>query len=102
VFRFPTVYTQAREFIQRSDRLARVQDALRKLTGKTWTVSIELDASAPVAVAGTPNGQANGSRPRTGAKEEAEKVPLIHRAVERLGATIYRVDEGFGDSAGPT
>jgi len=36
------------------------------------------------------------SRTRRNAREEAEKVPLVKRALEVLGATLQRVDEGFG------
>ena len=33
---------------------------------------------------------------RRNAREEAEKLPLVKRAVDVLGATLQRVDEGFG------
>jgi hypothetical protein len=39
---------------------------------------------------------AKASRPRRNPKEEAEKLPLVKRAVEVLGATIQRVDDNFG------
>jgi len=38
-------------------------------------------------------------RPLRNSKEEAEKLPLIRRAIEVLGATVQKVDEGFGSSA---
>jgi hypothetical protein len=66
------------------------------VTGKAWTVRVEADASAAQPVDET-GGRPSPGRARPGAKEEAEKLPLIRRAVEVLGATIQRVDEGFGE-----
>ncbi len=37
---------------------------------------------------------ASGSR--RNAREEAEKLPLVQRALDVLGAALQRVDEGFG------
>jgi hypothetical protein len=34
--------------------------------------------------------------PRRNAREGAEKLPLIKRALDVLGASFQRVDEGFG------
>jgi DNA polymerase-3 subunit gamma/tau len=96
VFRFPRAYNQAREFFQRPERLARVEEALRRVLGKPWTVRVEEDATAPdVPVS---EGPANGQRPRTSARDTAEQVPLVRRAVEVLGATIQRVEDGFGEA----
>lgn len=89
---------------------------MRKVTGRTMTMRLEMIAPAsgpmPTTLAGA---GANGRReevrpergegdgkphPRRGAKEEAEKVPLVRRALDVLGATIQRVDEGFGADFG--
>jgi DNA polymerase-3 subunit gamma/tau len=99
VFRFEPGYTKAKEYVASPERLARIEEAVKKLTGKPWTVRIEQEAnlSASTPETGT-NGPASSARPRTNPKEEAEKVPLIRRAVDVLGATIHRVEEGFGES----
>ncbi|MFO0844344.1 MAG: DNA polymerase III subunit gamma/tau [Gemmataceae bacterium] len=98
VFRFPVAYNQAREFFQKPDRVAKVEDALRRALGRAYTVRFEEDTTAAPAADGPANGA--GSRPRTTAKEQAEKVPLVRRAVEVLGAAIQRVEDGFGGDGG--
>jgi hypothetical protein len=35
------------------------------------------------------------SRPRRSSREDAEKEPLVQRALDVLGAQFVRVDEGF-------
>ncbi len=93
VFRFAARYTQAKETVAQSDRLARVEDALRRVTDKPWTVRFELDHSTgPLLL---PEEAVAPSKPKVAPKEEAEKVPLVKRSLDLLGATIQRVDEGF-------
>jgi DNA polymerase-3 subunit gamma/tau len=97
VFRFPAGYNQAREYCESPEQLARVEEAIRKVTGNPWTVRVESDANR---TGPGPGGEpVNGVpvRSKRGAKEEAEKVPLVKRAVEMLGATIQRVDDDFGE-----
>jgi hypothetical protein len=38
-------------------------------------------------------------KPVKSAKEEAERIALVKRAKEILGAAVTRVDEGFGEGA---
>jgi DNA polymerase-3 subunit gamma/tau len=99
VFRFPAGYNQAREYCQQPERLARVVDALLRVTGQAWKVHIEADAggTAPAGSIEPTNGSQPIARTRRPAREEAEKVPLVKRAVDILGATVQRVDDGFGD-----
>jgi hypothetical protein len=94
VLRFPAAYNQAQDFGQDGNRLRRLEEALRKMTGRPWTLRVEsvataADLPAPAASAAAPP-------PRRSAREEAEKVPLVKRALEVFGATVQRVDEGFG------
>jgi DNA polymerase-3 subunit gamma/tau len=101
VFRFPASYNQARDFCQSPERLARLEEAVSRAAGSPWKVRIEADPSrgeaAPAAGGGT-NGHAPAARPRRTAKEDAEKTPLVKRALEVLGASITRVEDGFGDA----
>jgi DNA polymerase-3 subunit gamma/tau len=97
VFRFPAAYNQARQFFEKPDRVAKVEDALRRVVGQAYTVRFEEDATAAAV---TPEGPITGPRPRSTAKEQAEKVPLVRRAVEVLGASIQRVEDGFGEGNG--
>ena len=101
VFRFPAAYNQARELCQQPERLARIEEALRGVTGQPWKVRIEAEAASATPT-GMPVAATNGTpapRDRRSAKEEAEKVPLVKRALDVLGATIQRVDDGFGGSS---
>jgi hypothetical protein len=105
--KFPTAYTKAKEYCQRPDRQAQLEQAVQKLTGRPWSLRIETVADPPGMAsgsgaarkeAGEPNGAPAGPRARRNAREEAEKLPLIRRALDVLGATITRVDEGFGEA----
>ena len=96
MFRFASAYTKAREFFEKPDRAAKVEETLRKLCGQPYTVRFEEDATA--VVADVPVG--TSARPKVTAKEDAERVPLVRRAVEVLGASIQRVEDGFGDAEG--
>jgi DNA polymerase-3 subunit gamma/tau len=93
VLRFPANYNQSKEHCQEPTRLAKIEETLKKLSGRSVTVKIEGDAG-PVAEAAP----AAPPRPRRNARAEAEKEPLVQRAVEALGAQIVRVDEGFGEA----
>jgi DNA polymerase-3 subunit gamma/tau len=98
VLRFPAAYTQSWEFCQESDKLGRFEEALRKITGQTWKLRLESipgNGAAPKEVM-VP---ASAVRARRNDAEEAEKIPLIRRAIDLAGAKVIRSDEGFGDNA---
>jgi DNA polymerase-3 subunit gamma/tau len=97
VIRFAPAYNQAREFIQEPTRLTRIEETLKKLLGKPWTLRVESvsgPAVAPPVVAETPPPVT--LRVRRISRDEAEKEPLVKRAVEALSAQVVRVDDGFG------
>jgi DNA polymerase-3 subunit gamma/tau len=100
VIRFPAVYNKAREFCQEASRLMKVETALLRITGRPWTLRVEGMAGpppvAPTLVADVP--QLAPLRPRRNDRDEAEKEPLIKRALEVLGAQILRVPDGFGSA----
>jgi DNA polymerase-3 subunit gamma/tau len=93
VLHFAAGYNQAREHCQESTRLKRVEDALRNATGQSWQLRIEGSSVAPLAVA-VPSPPPPPS-PRRSAKDEAEKEPVLRRAMELLEAQVVRVDDGF-------
>lgn len=95
VFRFPAGYNKERDACQRPDALARIEQGLLKASGQAWTVRIEMMAE-PNAVAETSLVPRIARRP---VKDEAQSIPLVKRAMEVLGATITRVDEGFADDS---
>ncbi len=109
VLRFPIEYTLAKEHCQDPSCSATVETALRELTGQPWALRVETQAGlspAPLSGEGGERGDSrnNGSSVapssaplgRRNAREEAEKQPLIQRALDVLGASFQRVDEGFG------
>jgi DNA polymerase-3 subunit gamma/tau len=103
VLRFPATYNHSREHCQDPTRVAQVEAALRTITGRPWSFRVEAlgaAAAAPLAPPGAPAEQ-TPSRPRRNPRDEAEKLPLIQRAREVLGATVQRVDEGFGEAPEP-
>jgi DNA polymerase-3 subunit gamma/tau len=67
-----------------------VEAALRELTGQPWLLQVE-DLSDTASL-----NSPSVSSPRRNAREEAEKLPLVKRAIDVLGASLQRVDEGFG------
>jgi hypothetical protein len=95
VLRFPAAYNQAQDFGQDANRLRRLEEALRKMTGRPWTLRVESVATAADLQAPAVS-ESVTLPPRRSPREEAEKVPLVKRALEVFGATVQRVDEGFG------
>jgi hypothetical protein len=104
VLRFAAEYNHSREHCQTPERIARVEEALRKQTGKAWNFRVEGGpgaeeaSSEPARNEGQP---VTPVRPRRNYREEAEQEPLIKRAIEVLGAQLVRVEEGFGDAPAP-
>ncbi len=93
VFRFPTAYNQAREFVQEPERIARIEEAFLQVLGQPFQVRVEEDPSLRVEV----DNVGSSVRSRRSSKETAEQIPIVRRVIEKLGATILRVDEGFGE-----
>jgi DNA polymerase-3 subunit gamma/tau len=114
VLRFPVEYNQEQELCKDPTRVGRVEEALKKATGRPWVLRVEAlpnSVASPDSRARASGSQTlpgNGSsgvsetsgaappRVRRNPKEDAEKAPLIKRALEVFGAQIVRVDDGFG------
>jgi DNA polymerase-3 subunit gamma/tau len=95
VLRVPATYNAGGEIWQDADRLAQLEKALKDGTGQAWAVRVEgQQAPSPAAPA---TAEKKPAGPRKNCREEAEKQPLVRRALDRLGATVQRVDEGFGE-----
>jgi hypothetical protein len=100
VLRFPVEYNGAKDHCQGCS--TDVETVLRELTGQAWSLRVE---SVGVATNGLTDAEAADSHvapaqsttsSRKNAREEAEKLPLVKQALEILGASLQRVDEGFG------
>jgi DNA polymerase-3 subunit gamma/tau len=98
VLKFPATYNQSREFCQESGRLGGVEEAIRKVTGQLWKLRLESLPGNANADAGDAPVPPSAVRPRRDGKEEAAKVPMVKRAMDVLGADVWRVDEGFGEA----
>jgi DNA polymerase-3 subunit gamma/tau len=109
VLRFPAEYNAAKEHCQDSSSTTTVETALKELTGQPWAVRVEsLAGSSPSGSPSFGEGHKGGAEPsdsrsngsssggRRNAREEAEKLPLVKRALDTLGASFQRLDDGFG------
>jgi DNA polymerase III subunit gamma/tau len=99
VLRFAADYNQEREYCQEPARLAKIEEAVRKCTGRPWILRVEGGAiSAPATTPAPAVETPPASPPRRNHRAEAEKEPLVKRAVDALGAQIVRVEDGFGEA----
>jgi DNA polymerase-3 subunit gamma/tau len=102
VLRFPVGYNHEREHCQQPGNVAKVEAALRKVTGQGWTVRIE--TGGPAAEVTPTNGEVETAQSRAQRqKAEAMKEPLVKRALEVLGASFWgEPDDGFGAAPAPS
>ena len=95
VLTFPSRYNHERDYCQESTRVARIQDAIRKVTGQFWTIRVEAGGEEVGAAR-----KAATLEPATSSyrrqRAEAGQEPLVKRAMDQLGAQIVHVDDGFG------
>jgi DNA polymerase III subunit gamma/tau len=98
VLHFSADYNQAREYCQEPARLAKIEEAVRKGTGHPWILRVEGNAPAPTTAPAPAVEAAPALPPRRNHRAEAEKEPLVKRAVDALGAQIVRVEDGFGEA----
>lgn len=112
--RFPAEYSRDYDFCSTTSNVQKVESALRQLTASQWAVRMELTtdrsgANGSTGLAGsTSSGAASKPLPARGSgslreqQKEVLQIPLVQRAVELLGATLLRVDPGFGATQRPT
>jgi DNA polymerase-3 subunit gamma/tau len=96
--RFPSHYNGEQTYCQEPSRVARVEEILRKVLSRPTAIRIEGGPAVEPANRLTPPAESptSPSRPRRNPKEDAEKEPLVRRALDVLGAQVVRADEGFG------
>jgi len=97
VLRFPVGYNQHESQYLDATRVARIEGLLRQITGQTCNVRLEAGKAEPGGtsrpVAEDPESSLTRSRRQ---RAEAEKQPLVTRAMDVLGAQIVQMDDGFG------
>jgi DNA polymerase-3 subunit gamma/tau len=99
VLRFSARYNLQREHCQEPVRVARVEEALRVVTGQVCSVRIESGGIDRQPSASPEQGneapEASPSRSRR-LRNETMQRPLIKRAIEVMGAQVVQIDEDFG------
>jgi DNA polymerase-3 subunit gamma/tau len=99
VLRFDTQYTSQRDYCQGSMCVARVEEALRKITGQTCQLRVEgAGGSALANSTETADDPAQSFSRYRRQRAEAVQEPLLKRAIETLGAQIVQLDDGFGSA----
>ena len=100
---FPAAYNRACDNCKMSGNVTRIEDALKKVTGQAWSLRIEIETTPTMDVVGTvsdapaPETALVLRPPRRNPREEAEKVPLVKYALEKLSAQLAQpLPEGFG------
>jgi DNA polymerase-3 subunit gamma/tau len=97
VLRFPIDYNAAREYIEQPGTVARIESLLEALTGAKCNLRVD---GVPINPFGTQPDTASrkeeAQSPYRRKQAEALKEPLVRKAMERMGAQILEVDEGFG------
>jgi DNA polymerase III subunit gamma/tau len=90
VLRFPSGYNHAYEFCKEPAKAARVESALKSVTGQDWALRFELKAGA----AATPQAAGVSSKER---ERRALETPLLSEIVSRLEGRLLKMDDGFGE-----
>ena len=100
VIRFPAAYTHHRDHCSEPNSLQRINAALKTVTGQEWNVRIEL-AQNTEAGPGSELTQVSFRQVVAGRnrENEAKKVPLIERAISKLGARLLKLDDDFGSES---
>jgi len=90
-------YNQQHGYCSQADSIKRIQNSLKEVTGREWNVKVEWDTAdelpAGQTATETPVPKAVTYRQR---ESEVATIPLINRAVEKMGARLLKMDEGFG------
>jgi DNA polymerase-3 subunit gamma/tau len=102
VLRFPLDYNSSREYLEQPANVSRVEALLQSLTGSKWTLRFEPPSGQPMGQKAEPSANpAREQSPYRRKQAEALKEPLVRKAIERMGAQIVEVDEGFGAATAP-
>jgi hypothetical protein len=91
VLTFPRSYHFSKEYFERSpEHLGKVERALEQVVGRAVRVTLTVDEA--VAENSLPAPTASGETSRTATPGNADRDPLVQRAVSVFGATVIRVE----------
>jgi DNA polymerase-3 subunit gamma/tau len=101
VIRVSRRYNAPGSLFQDSVRLAKVEEILSRLVGKTSTIRIEWfdEAAEPAASSGSKSSTAVALGQQRQQRAELMQIPLVKLAADVLGAQIISADEGYGAAA---
>jgi DNA polymerase III subunit gamma/tau len=94
VLRFTSRYTAPYDYCAIPRNIEEIQAVVKSITGKDWNFRVEMEAQSD----GKQDTQPQPAKPVTYRERNQEvlQVPLVNWAVEKLGARLLRVDDGFG------
>jgi len=97
VIRFEDRYTSQCEYCAEPGRLEEIQKTIKSITGREWMIRIEKE-SRPEGSEHELETQQHSRKTVTSRErnQEAMQIPLVNRAVDKLGARLLKMDEGFG------
>ncbi len=97
--RFPPGYSSAYDSCASEPSLDVIRAALRRVTGKDWSVRVEQTPAPANGSPAQPAGPPVPARPEQRSKDLLQ-LPLFKKAADVLGAQLVRVDDGFDPQAG--
>jgi len=99
VIRFPSRYTSHYDYCSQTRNVDEIQKSLTEITGDVWTIRFEIDATDATSPATEVNQPARVTqKSRT---DQLRKFALVDGLMEKLGARLLKVDDGFGEVAVP-
>jgi DNA polymerase-3 subunit gamma/tau len=85
---FPQDYEAEKTYCSDSSRCAKLEEALRRITGQTVVVRFELLVNQVAGKQDLPKAQAQ--------RQAVQQVPIAKALMEQLGAQLVQMEEGFG------
>jgi hypothetical protein len=102
VLRFASRYTPQYDYCSQPRTIDEIQKTIQSITNQDWTFRAEIEASDGESRqdSGT-EVQSNKIVTYRERSEGALQVPLVNWAVEKLGARLLKMDDGFGLTEAP-
>jgi DNA polymerase III subunit gamma/tau len=99
VLRFGLEYNHQHDYCSEPESIKRIEKSLREITGKNWNVRVDwvttVEPATPKSIPEQLPAKAVTYRQR---EQDLARIPLVNRAIEKMGARLLKFDEGFGSS----